>query len=403
MPRASPDRLSLRTAPSNVLVEQGRPPAPAEDHLAVHEGASPGGLQNRPDRYVAVVPLDRLVERLLHLDSGFPHLKTARDGRARGQITYARGALRRLKKILQIQAVRGRLADAVQLQLPWMSAFVGPGAIAGHGQRFYYVDHSSAAVRELRERRARETVGNRCQLCYSPPDECAPLVIHERSGDLDVPRRLTVLCSKCPSVFAQAGRLQKLSGEITIADNEYNPDAFDASDMSTWLMISSNTVSIAWAEDFGLTEWSDYCPECGYTVLDSDIQDPAIVCVGCGHTSISGESSMMRGPQWGTDLPDDTKLAEVHPYDQEEYAEYLKSKKWQERRGATQERDGGSCIICNSSSDLAVHHRTYVRRYEEHPEDLVTLCQPCHDLFHLRLVAWGSWDPAASTSTASPP
>jgi 5-methylcytosine-specific restriction endonuclease McrA len=45
------------------------------------------------------------------------------------------------------------------------------------------------------------------------------------------------------------------------------------------------------------------------------------------------------------------------------------------------ERDD-SCRVCGSKESLDVHHRTYRYRGEERMEDLITLCRPCHELFH---------------------
>lgn len=66
----------------------------------------------------------------------------------------------------------------------------------------------------------------------------------------------------------------------------------------------------------------------------------------------------------------------------ERYAEYLKSPEWAARSKATKERDGNRCRVCNSPDRLQAHHRTYERVGREAEGDLVTLCDPCHDLFH---------------------
>jgi 5-methylcytosine-specific restriction endonuclease McrA len=64
------------------------------------------------------------------------------------------------------------------------------------------------------------------------------------------------------------------------------------------------------------------------------------------------------------------------------YRDYLKSGHWFAVRERTVERDGRACRICSSTERLNVHHRTYERRGEEALEDTITLCQPCHQLFH---------------------
>lgn len=62
--------------------------------------------------------------------------------------------------------------------------------------------------------------------------------------------------------------------------------------------------------------------------------------------------------------------------------EYLRSEHWQLTRAAALARAENRCQVCNASSRLDVHHRTYERLGNEHPGDLTVLCRRCHDLFH---------------------
>lgn len=64
------------------------------------------------------------------------------------------------------------------------------------------------------------------------------------------------------------------------------------------------------------------------------------------------------------------------------YPEYLKTEHWQEKRKEARERANERCQVCNATTTLNVHHRTYVRRGYEEPEDLIVLCKGCHQLFH---------------------
>jgi hypothetical protein len=66
------------------------------------------------------------------------------------------------------------------------------------------------------------------------------------------------------------------------------------------------------------------------------------------------------------------------------YNEYLETQHWRDCRARAIDRAGGACQICNTPGDLDVHHRTYARLGEEADADLVTLCRPCHTLFHGR-------------------
>lgn len=64
------------------------------------------------------------------------------------------------------------------------------------------------------------------------------------------------------------------------------------------------------------------------------------------------------------------------------YADYLLTEHWQKMRLEALERASHRCQVCNSSTTLNVHHRTYERRGNELTEDLIVLCQSCHQLFH---------------------
>lgn len=65
-----------------------------------------------------------------------------------------------------------------------------------------------------------------------------------------------------------------------------------------------------------------------------------------------------------------------------EYLAYLQSPEWQAKRVEALARAKNRCQVCNSTRRLDVHHRTYERFKDEHPDDLTVLCRPCHDLFH---------------------
>lgn len=64
------------------------------------------------------------------------------------------------------------------------------------------------------------------------------------------------------------------------------------------------------------------------------------------------------------------------------YADYLMSPEWKARREVEIERAGNRCELCNSPGPFHVHHRTYERRGNEAPGDLIVLCPPCHQSFH---------------------
>lgn len=67
------------------------------------------------------------------------------------------------------------------------------------------------------------------------------------------------------------------------------------------------------------------------------------------------------------------------------YQEYLRTDHWQGvRKNALKDADY-RCQICNASTTLHVHHRTYERRGEEVPSDVIALCAECHKHFHDKL------------------
>lgn len=65
------------------------------------------------------------------------------------------------------------------------------------------------------------------------------------------------------------------------------------------------------------------------------------------------------------------------------HKEYLKSPKWKSFRKAILERSEGFCEYCfKKSSVLHVHHLTYERWGNERAEDVMALCEICHEEIH---------------------
>lgn len=66
------------------------------------------------------------------------------------------------------------------------------------------------------------------------------------------------------------------------------------------------------------------------------------------------------------------------------YKVFLKSKYWQSVRVVVLKRDGNKCTRCENTEKLHVHHTTYVNHFDEHNhlEDLITLCESCHEKEH---------------------
>jgi hypothetical protein len=55
--------------------------------------------------------------------------------------------------------------------------------------------------------------------------------------------------------------------------------------------------------------------------------------------------------------------------------------RWKKTREAILDRDRHSCTICRSEDFLAIHHWDHDPTNDD-PDNLVTLCDRCHALFH---------------------
>lgn len=66
-------------------------------------------------------------------------------------------------------------------------------------------------------------------------------------------------------------------------------------------------------------------------------------------------------------------------------AAYLNSPEWQTKRQAVLYRDNYCCRVCKSNVNLQVHHIHYTSLGNEPLEDLVTLCEKCHQRLHDKL------------------
>jgi 5-methylcytosine-specific restriction endonuclease McrA len=81
-------------------------------------------------------------------------------------------------------------------------------------------------------------------------------------------------------------------------------------------------------------------------------------------------------------------IADINKLDQKarragfrSYSAYLRSRHWRRLRKRVLKRDGHACQRCGTSTDLTVHHRRYDIGHDR-LEDLVTLCESCHDGLH---------------------
>lgn len=66
------------------------------------------------------------------------------------------------------------------------------------------------------------------------------------------------------------------------------------------------------------------------------------------------------------------------------YKKYIKSKLWEIRKNKLFQKFGRFCMKCQSAKQISVHHLRYDNNEFgiEKDIDLVSLCWPCHDMFH---------------------
>lgn len=66
------------------------------------------------------------------------------------------------------------------------------------------------------------------------------------------------------------------------------------------------------------------------------------------------------------------------------YDDYMKSRRWRQLRDRRLKLDDYKCVRCGSAKNLRVHHLHYpaVYGWEDVENDLVTLCDACHEAIH---------------------
>lgn len=64
------------------------------------------------------------------------------------------------------------------------------------------------------------------------------------------------------------------------------------------------------------------------------------------------------------------------------YEEYINGRAWAARRKCYYQSYEKVCTACGSKKKIHLHHHTYARLGSELDEDLVPLCEECHDALH---------------------
>lgn len=64
------------------------------------------------------------------------------------------------------------------------------------------------------------------------------------------------------------------------------------------------------------------------------------------------------------------------------YCKYLESEKWKNFREEVLKRDNYKCTKCGKTENLHIHHISYDNIWDEKLEDVITLCDECHEKEH---------------------
>ena len=66
-----------------------------------------------------------------------------------------------------------------------------------------------------------------------------------------------------------------------------------------------------------------------------------------------------------------------------QHEKYLNTDTWAGKREYVLRRDNYTCVICHTyGGSLHIHHKTYKRHQNENLNDLITLCEHCHNQLH---------------------
>lgn len=100
---------------------------------------------------------------------------------------------------------------------------------------------------------------------------------------------------------------------------------------------------------------------------------------GQGEGNVYGLRKTVCAPEAPTERDAPRSLKEL-PHD-----EYLQTDHWKAVAAKARKRANFRCAVCGSRDDPNVYHRTYERKGQEEPDDLVVLCRDCHMRHHGKL------------------
>ena len=73
---------------------------------------------------------------------------------------------------------------------------------------------------------------------------------------------------------------------------------------------------------------------------------------------------------------------DIEDIDFVEYSKYRKTKKWKTLASLVKEKAGNKCVFCGSEKKLVAHHHNYINLYNETEDDLICVCNICHNKIH---------------------
>lgn len=116
----------------------------------------------------------------------------------------------------------------------------------------------------------------------------------------------------------------------------------------------------------------DTCSKIYVTQIRSRNERPQTTCPSCISLKVRKEHESWMN-MW-TSTPMNSPV---------NYASYLSSHAWKIRAREMREKANFKCQLCAcTDKPLNVHHNNYERLGRERDDDLIVLCEPCHQKFH---------------------
>lgn len=189
--------------------------------------------------------------------------------------------------------------------------------------------------------------------------------------------------------------IEETKDSIYLLTSELNLDSPDDVGILNWIYWETKINSIKVAESLGLKSSEmkkfifpyeiDYTfKKCGHIVKwvkKSRSTDKPWRCSECDRE---------QKKYWDEQHRKDSEKRAIYNKRMEElqempYYEYLKTPEWKARSLAAMKRAWFKCQLCGKDKvKLSTHHNTYENRGNEDRQDLIVLCEDCHEEFYLK-------------------